>query len=102
VTLIFSVETTVAFGPQVEFPMRGISMVAENVLFLRLTELRSELRRFLCALKVRNSPYDPALRELIITDKGLEVGQTLAEAQLLMTGLARVDPAPRLPEHRGK
>nr|AYM53899.1 hypothetical protein [Corallococcus coralloides] len=102
VTLVYSVETTLAFGPQVEFPMRGISMVAENILFLRLAELRSELRRFICALKVRNSQYDHSLRELLITEKGLEVGQTLGEAQQLMTGLARVDPSPRVPEHRGK
>jgi circadian clock protein KaiC len=92
VTLIYSVETTTAFGPQVEFPMRGISMVAENLLFLRLAEVRSELRRFICALKVRGSGFDPALRELTISAKGLEVGATIEDAQQLMTGLARVSP----------
>lgn len=89
VTLMYTVETTIAFGPVVEFPIQGISMLAENLLFLRLAELRSELRRFICALKVRNSQYDHALRELLITEKGLKVGKTLAEAQQLMTGLPR-------------
>lgn len=103
VTLVFSVETTTAFGPQVEFPMRGISMVAENLLFLRTAELRSELRRFICALKVRNSAYDSALRELVISGKGLEVGQTFDDAQQLVTGQPRsLEPGPRAPEHQGK
>lgn len=103
VTLLFSVETTTAFGPQVEFPMRGISMVAENVLFLRLAELRSELRHFICALKVRNSGYDHALRELTIGPKGLAVGGTFEDAQALMTGVARTGTrAPRSRVRRGK
>jgi circadian clock protein KaiC len=79
-------------------------MVAENILFLRMVELHSGLRRFIAALKVRNSAYDPALRELEITDKGLKVGQPFAEGQMLMTGLARTrtpEPTP-LPKPRRK
>jgi circadian clock protein KaiC len=89
VSLVYSMETSSAFGPEVLFPMKGLSMVAENILFLRTTELHSELRRFICALKVRNSDFDPALRELRISRKGLEVGQTFEDAQQLITGLAR-------------
>lgn len=103
VTLIYTVETTTAFGPQVEFPMRGISMVAENLVFLRMAELRSELRRFICVLKVRNSGYDASLRELVISAKGLEVGGTFEDAQQLLTGLARTgSKAPRPRGRRGK
>jgi circadian clock protein KaiC len=103
VTVVFTVETTTAFGPQVEFPMRGISMVAENLVYLRTVELRSELHHLICILKVRNSGYDHALRELHIRDTGLEVGDTFEDAQLLVTGMARAAmPAPRVPEHRGK
>jgi len=103
VTLLYSVETTTAFGPQVEFPMRGISMVGENILFLRSAEVRSELRRFICVLKMRTSGYDHALRELHISDKGLSVRETFDDAQQLMTGLPRSTlPSPRVPEHRGK
>ncbi len=107
VSLVYTMETTSAFGPEVLFQMRGLSMVAENILFLRTAELHSELRRFICALKVRNSDYDPALRELLISKKGLEVGQTLEEAQQLITGLPRTHAkkAPRtrrLLKRRGK
>ncbi|AFE05537.1 hypothetical protein COCOR_03964 [Corallococcus coralloides DSM 2259] len=104
VTLLYTAEATSAFGPEVRFPLKGISMVAENILFLRMVELHSGLRRFIAALKVRNSAYDPALRELEITDKGLKVGQPFAEGQMLMTGLARTrtpEPTP-LPKPRRK
>ncbi|PTL76464.1 ATPase domain-containing protein [Vitiosangium sp. GDMCC 1.1324] len=106
VTLLYSVETASSFGPEVSFPMKGISMVAENVLFMRAVELNSELRRFICALKIRNSGYDPSLRELIITEKGLEVGQVLEGGQMLMTGLplssGRTEPRRGLLKRRGK
>ncbi|WP_375759281.1 RAD55 family ATPase [Corallococcus exercitus] len=104
VTLVYTVEASSAFGPEVKFPLKGISMVAENILFLRMVELHSGLRRFIAALKVRNSAYDPALRELDITSEGLEVGEPFAEGQMLMTGLARTrtpEPAP-LPKPRRK
>lgn len=106
VTLLYTAETTNAFGPDVMFPLRGISMVAENILFLRLTELHSELRRFVCVLKVRNSDFDPSIRELRITRKGLEVGKPFEEAQLLITGLAHATGKAKRPRllrrRRGK
>ena len=89
VTMMYSAETPTAFSTTVRFPLPGLSMATENILYLRCVELRSELRRFICALKVRNSGYDQALRELLISEKGLEVGQTFEDAQQLVTGLAR-------------
>ena len=97
VTLLYTAESTSAFGPEVKFPLKGISMVAENILFLRLVELHSGLHRFLAVLKVRNSDYDTSLRELHITGTGLRVGQPFVEGQMLMTGLARTrapEPTP--------
>jgi circadian clock protein KaiC len=89
VTLLYTAETSAAFGPELKFPLQGLSMVAENILYLRSVELRSHLRRFICALKVRNSGYDPSIRELIIDEKGLAVGEIIEDGQQLMTGLAR-------------
>ncbi|MDY7231004.1 ATPase domain-containing protein [Hyalangium rubrum] len=92
VTLLFSVETEFAFGPQLKFPVRGISMITENILFLRCTEVGSELRRFISVLKLRTSEHDPALREFQISRKGLSVGDPISNAQLLMSGLAQISP----------
>ncbi|ATB50656.1 ATPase domain-containing protein [Corallococcus macrosporus] len=100
VTLLYSVEAAAAFGPEVAFPMKGISMVAENVLFLRQAELDSELRRFVTVLKLRNSPHDVALRELRISSNGMEVTGTFTDVESMMTGLPRTT-ARSEPRHPG-
>ncbi|MFY0578231.1 RAD55 family ATPase [Cystobacter fuscus] len=94
VTLLYTAETSSAFGPELKFPLQGLSLVAENILYLRSVELRSQLRRFICAMKVRNSDYDHSFRELIIGEKGLAVGEIIEDGQQLLTGQARV------PTHR--
>ncbi|EPX59585.1 hypothetical protein D187_002746 [Cystobacter fuscus DSM 2262] len=96
VTLVYTAETQAAFGPELKFPLQGLSLVAENILYLRSVELRSQLRRFICAMKVRNSGYDHSFRELIIGEKGLAVGDIIEDGQQLLTGQARV------PTHRGQ
>lgn len=88
VSLLFSVETESLFGLELKLPVRGVSMLCENLLFLRCAELRAELRRFITVLKLRTSGHDPSLRELIISNHGLEVGDPVADAQQLMSGLS--------------
>lgn len=88
VSLLLSVETESLFGMELKLPVRGISALCENLLFLRCAELRAELRRFITVLKLRTSGHDTALREFRITSRGLEVGAPLSNAQQLMSGLA--------------
>ncbi|MFP2960372.1 RAD55 family ATPase [Myxococcus sp. 1LA] len=89
VTLLYSVESTSLFGPDVALPMKGISMVAENILFLRQAELNGQLRRVIAVVKLRNSPHDMALRELRITPSGMEVRDTFTDVESMMTGQPR-------------
>ncbi|WP_224365184.1 ATPase domain-containing protein [Hyalangium versicolor] len=88
VTLLFSVETESLFGLELKFPLRGISMICENILFLRCAEVGATMRRFISVLKLRTSAHDPHLREFLIQGTGLEVGAPIEDAQLLMSGLA--------------
>ncbi|WP_407739307.1 RAD55 family ATPase [Hyalangium sp.] len=92
VTMLFSVETESLFGLELKLPVRGVSMLCENIILTRCTELRAELRRFIYILKLRTSAHDHTLREFHIRDKGLEVGEPFAEAQLLVTGLSVQSP----------
>jgi circadian clock protein KaiC len=101
VTLVYTSETVSAYGPEVRFPLQGMSMAAENILFVRSAELHGSLRRFICVMKLRNSDYDPTLRELRISDRGLEVGEALEDAQQLLTGLARWPSIRRRPRVGG-
>jgi circadian clock protein KaiC len=88
VSLLFSVETESLFGLELKLPVRGISILCENLLFLRCAELGAELRRFLTVLKLRTSGHDPSLREFTISNRGLVVGDPVSDAQMLMSGLA--------------
>lgn len=88
VTTICSVELPALFSPTLELPMAisEIAVLADNLLFLRYMELDSQLYRLLSILKMRESDYDPAIREFRITDQGIDVAPTFASAQAILTG----------------
>jgi circadian clock protein KaiC len=92
VTMLFTVETESLFGLELKLPIRGVSMLCENILLLRYTELGAELRRFISVLKLRTSDHDHALREFRISSRGIEVDGPVEDAQLLMSGLSVKSP----------
>lgn len=89
VTTLIAVEMPQLFGPTVEFPAQSVPANIDNIFFLRYVELHSQLYRLISILKVRDSGYDPAIREFKITDQGLEVAATFESAEAILTGLAR-------------
>ena len=70
-------------------PVDGISSLVENLLLLRFVEYRGEVRRLLAVMKVRDSDFDPGLRELAITARGMVLGGRFAGARDLLSGFAR-------------
>ena len=90
VTTMCAVELPALFSPTLELPMSisGIADLADNLLFLRYVELESQLYRLISILKMRESDYDPAIREFRITDQGIDVAPTFASAQAILTGVA--------------
>jgi circadian clock protein KaiC len=89
VTTVFTEETRVLFGPEVETPVKGLSALVENHLFLRQLEWKGELRRVLAILKTRESGHDPALRELIISDAGIQLGGRFDSTGAVLTDSGR-------------
>jgi circadian clock protein KaiC len=64
--------------------------VAENLFFLRHVELEGRLRRLLSIFKLRDTDYDPTLREFVISRQGIEVLPPFnVNVDTLLTGLAR-------------
>src|SRR5205823_5992911 len=61
---------------------------------LRYVELNAHLYRLISIMKMRDSGYDTALREFVITAHGIAVEAPFAGAEAILTGLAR----PRSPE----
>jgi len=67
------------------FDQLGASM--DNILILQYVELRSELHRLISILKVRESDFDPSIREFTIADGGIHVANTFGSAEAVLTGI---------------
>lgn len=94
VTTIFAVEMPELFSPNISVPLERVSAITDNIFFLRYVELRSQLYRLISILKVRESGYEPAIREFRISENGIEVASTFESAEAILTGIARPSTVP--------
>jgi circadian clock protein KaiC len=78
VTTLYTTETRALFGKTIEVPINGLSAATQNIIVLRHVEHRASLLRALAILKVRDSDYDTRMRELRITDGGIQLLDTFA------------------------
>ena len=99
-TTIYTLETRDLVGSDVLVPVNGISSLVESMLLLRYVEHEAQLRRLLSVVKLRDSEYDPRLRELVITAQGITLPLTFAGTWEVLTGSARAE-APRRPRPSG-
>jgi circadian clock protein KaiC len=88
-TTLFVKEVPKIAGPDVDFSDTPISVTAENLLFFRHIELRGRIHRILSILKMRESDYDPYVREFAVTKDGIRVMDPVESAEGLLTGVAR-------------
>jgi circadian clock protein KaiC len=88
-TTIFSAEVPTLIGPQLNVPIDPASAVAGNIVVLRHVELHSQLYRLISVLKMRQSGHDRAIREFRITDAGIDVAESFASAEAILTGTAQ-------------
>src|SRR5215212_5191368 len=89
ITTIYTIEMRDILSPTVVIPIDGLSALADNLIFLRQVELRSQLYRLISILKVRASDYATAIREFQITNQGIEVATTFESADAILTGIAQ-------------
>lgn len=89
VSTAISMETSFG-GPQLGLAPVGLSAGVENIVFMRYVELRSRLHRLISILKVRESDYDPSLRQFHITSRGLEVEGSSESAEEVLGELTRM------------
>ncbi|AKJ03061.1 circadian clock protein KaiC [Archangium gephyra] len=89
VSTAISMETSFG-GPELGLAPVGLSACVENIVFMRYVELRSQFHRLISVLKVRESDYDPSLREFRITSRGLEVAGSSESAEEVLGQLARL------------
>jgi circadian clock protein KaiC len=64
----------------------GASYLADTVIFMQYLELSGELRKAIGVLKKRTGDFQKTLREIALTDYGIQVGQPLTHLRGLLTG----------------
>ena len=78
VTTVYSTETRELFAKTIEVPINGLSAATQNILLLRHIEHRAAMLRVLAILKIRDDDYDARMREIRITDNGIQLLDTFA------------------------
>ena len=89
VTAVFTEETRLLFGPEVEAPVKSMSALVESHIFLRQVEMDGELRRAIAILKTRERAHETSVRELHIGPDGFRVGGPFRDVDALLTGQSR-------------
>lgn len=90
VTVMVTEETQKLFGPEVEIRIPGLSALVDNILLLEYMDIGSELKRLLSVVKQRGSGHEAYVRELCITNKGIELASDArTAAEILGGGMAR-------------
>jgi len=88
-------ETQKLFGPEVEIRIPGLSALVDNIILLEYMDVGSELKRLISVVKQRGSGHDGNVRELCITDRGIELAADAQTARAILEGLYRVTRRPR-------
>jgi len=86
VTTILIEEMRELFGAEVQIPVPEVSGFVENIVLVRQLEIASELKRALAVMKTREGAHDDRLREMKITDKGVEIGAPFEFEEAVLTG----------------
>jgi circadian clock protein KaiC len=86
VTTLYTTETRELFGRNIEVPINGLSAATQNIILLRHIEHRATLLRVMAIVKVRDDDYDGRMREMRITDDGIQLLDTFAGETRVVTG----------------
>lgn len=88
-TTLLTAEVPTVEGTGLDVPLPEASATIDNAVLLRYVEPRSRLHRLVSVLRVRESGFDPAVREFAITDRGIEVDPSGEAAEVILTDAAR-------------
>lgn len=89
-TVMVTEETQKLFGPEVEIRIPGLSALVDNIILLEYMDVGSELKRLISVVKQRGSGHDGNVRELCITNRGIELAADAQTARVILEGLYRV------------
>jgi circadian clock protein KaiC len=85
ITTLITNEIAQLFG-EFQLSEHGISFIADNVILLRYVELEGRISRALSILKMRGSFHDKTIRELLISNQGIAIGEPIKALTGILTG----------------
>jgi circadian clock protein KaiC len=93
-TMMFTVETVDLMGDaSLRAPFPNASRMCQNIIVLRHSELSGRVRKVISIFKMRDSDFDSSVREVIIGNGGIRVGEPILDADRVLGGQpVRVPP----------
>jgi circadian clock protein KaiC len=73
-TTMMSYELPSVIDPELKISEYGVGFLVDSIIVLREVEVESKLAKAVAILKTRGSDHDPTIREMKITEKGLQIG----------------------------
>jgi circadian clock protein KaiC len=86
VTTVYTMETPDLYGPQIDIPIGSASQITQNIILLRHVEVGGCICRAVSVVKIREGDYVPKIRELRISDTGVEVVESFSGMEGLLSG----------------
>ena len=90
VTIILINETEQIAGNEFRVTEKGLSYLADNLIFLRYLELQGKILKIIGVLKKRVSDFERTIREYEITRYGIKVGEPLTGLQGILYGIPQI------------
>lgn len=87
VTTLMLLEIDTFAGSALTIPVQNLSATMDGGILVRAIEVKSALHRMVSVLKLRQTAFDPTIREFIIGPEGVQVGEPF-DASGLLTGNA--------------
>lgn len=75
-------------SPEIDAPSADLSSTVDNVLLMRFVEHEHELKRVLSTLKMRDSPYDASLVQIVLEGHQVELQRAFTHAGSVVSGFA--------------
>jgi circadian clock protein KaiC len=86
-TMMFSTETADLLGQRsIRVPFPNASRMCQNIVLLRHSELRGRVRKVFSVFKMRDSDFDPTVREMTIGEGGIQIGAPVVEGDQVLSG----------------
>jgi circadian clock protein KaiC len=95
VVTLLSVTQSGMVGSNMNSPV-DTTYLADNVILFRYFEARGHVRRAISVVKKRSGKHEQTIREMLVDQRGLEIGEPLSDFHGVLTGVPTYLGTPRI------